>query len=153
MKTTDGRATWFAIIAASLLAAPLAAGEPNVRERDRNWTAPPDAVAKVNPLANRPGTAAGGRKVFRQRCISCHGDAGQGTSRSPDLTHVEVQAQSDGELFWKISSGNTREGMPTFSFLPEVQRWQLVLHVRALAGTPASPVGQRAPRHSLHAMN
>jgi hypothetical protein len=44
-----------------------------------------------------------------------------------------VQSQRDGALFWKISTGNTREGMPAFSFLPEPQRWQLVLHVRGLA--------------------
>jgi hypothetical protein len=42
----------------------------------------------------------------------------------------DVQAQSDGALFWKISSGNTHSGMPAFSFLPEPQRWQLVLRLR-----------------------
>jgi len=35
-------------------------------------------------------------------------------------------------LFWKISTGNTRGGMPSFSFLPDTQRWQLVMHLRAL---------------------
>ena len=43
---------------------------------------------------------------------------------------ADVQVQTDGALFWKISSGNTRAGMPTFSFLPEPQRWQLVLYLR-----------------------
>ncbi|HYU78073.1 MAG TPA: hypothetical protein VEK56_03750 [Vicinamibacterales bacterium] len=37
-----------------------------------------------------------------------------------------MQAQGDGALFWKISSGNTRAGMPSFGFLPEAQRWQVV---------------------------
>jgi hypothetical protein len=46
-----------------------------------------------------------------------------------------VQEQSDGVLFWKITTGNTRRGMPTFSFLPESQRWQLVLHIHRLAPT------------------
>jgi len=44
-----------------------------------------------------------------------------------------VQVQSDGALYWKITGGNTRGGMPTFSFLPELQRWQLVMHLRTLA--------------------
>ena len=44
----------------------------------------------------------------------------------------DVQAQTDGALFWKIASGNTRRGMPTFSYLPEPQRWQLVLALRGL---------------------
>lgn len=38
----------------------------------------------------------------------------------------------DGALFWKISSGNAHEGMPAFSFLPELQRWQLVLQLRGV---------------------
>jgi hypothetical protein len=48
-----------------------------------------------------------------------------------------VQAQTDGALFWKISGGNSHQGMPAFSFLPDPQRWQLVLHLRAIA-TPAA---------------
>jgi hypothetical protein len=36
-------------------------------------------------------------------------------------------------VFWEIGSGNAYAGMPTFSFLPEAQRWRLVLHVRELA--------------------
>jgi hypothetical protein len=47
-----------------------------------------------------------------------------------------VQVQTDGALFWKISTGNTRKGMPAFSFLPEAQRWQLVLRLRTLANRP-----------------
>jgi mono/diheme cytochrome c family protein len=124
-------------IAAAILVGTIAssaAQNPKVRQRDPEWTAPPDAAEKTNPLANRPETAAGGRKLFHQRCSTCHGDDARGTSWGPDLTTRAVQAQADGELFWKITSGNTRTGMPTFSFLPELQRWQLVLHIRGHAG-------------------
>ena len=99
-------------------------------ERERRWTAPPSVASRANPLASRPGTVAGGKKLFHERCSVCHADDGTGTSRGPNLTTGRVLGQSDGELFWKISSGNTRTGMPTFSFLPEVQRWQLVLYLR-----------------------
>jgi mono/diheme cytochrome c family protein len=81
-------------------------------------------------LINRPEAAAGGKKLFHQRCSVCHGEDGTGTHRGPNLTTRRVLQQSDGELFWKISSGNTRSGMPSFSFLPELQRWQLVLYLR-----------------------
>jgi mono/diheme cytochrome c family protein len=101
-----------------------------VRDHDV-WSAPAAARAKTNPLANNPDIAAGGRKLFHQRCSVCHGEDAQGTTRAPDLTAATVQRQTDGELFWKVSSGNTRTGMPTFSFLPVQQRWQLVMHVRA----------------------
>ena len=113
-----------------VMAASTAAQHAKVREHDPDWSAPSTAAEKTNPLLNRPETEAGGRKLFHQRCSTCHGDDAGGTSRGPDLTAPDVQAQSDGELFWKITSGNTRTGMPTFSFLPELQRWQLVLHIR-----------------------
>lgn len=99
---------------------------------DRRWMAPPDQAGRVNPLAGRPETAAGGAKLFRARCSQCHDDDGGGTRKGPDLTRHDVQAQPDGALSWKVSSGNTHRGMPSFSFLPELQRWQLVLHLRTL---------------------
>jgi mono/diheme cytochrome c family protein len=102
------------------------------REHDSRWTAPPDQAERINPLSGRSDAVAGGRKVYGQRCAACHGDDGRGTPKAPDLTGPSVQEQRDGALFWKISSGNTRQGMPSFSFLPEGQRWQLVLAVRSL---------------------
>ena len=105
-----------------------------VRARDADWVAPAAQSARTNPLADRPETAAGGRKLFHQRCTPCHGEDARGTRRGPDLTAAAVQRQSDGALFWKITSGNTRTGMPTFSFLPDLQRWQLLLHLRSHAG-------------------
>lgn len=124
------------LIAAGMLTATIlvaAEQSPTARDRDADWVAPARADGLMNPLANRPDTEAGGRKLFHQRCATCHGEDARGTSHAPNLTAAGVQAQSDGALFWKISSGNTRTGMPTFSFLPELQRWQLVLHLRSRA--------------------
>src|SRR5262245_7072648 len=108
----------------------LVAALGQARERDDAWHAPSDAAAKVNPLAGRAETVSGGRRLYQQRCATCHGDDGRGSTKAPDLTQPAVQDQSDGTMFWKISTGNTRQGMPTFSFLPELQRWQLVQAVR-----------------------
>ena len=110
---------------------PLLAFSARARHRDSTWRAPVDATAKANPLAVRRDAVAGGRKLFHQRCSTCHGEDGRGTTKAPDLSRPAVQKQSDGALFWKISGGNSRQGMPAFSFLPELQRWQLVLHLRA----------------------
>jgi len=115
-----------------LFAVPLLAQDSRVRERDATWLAPPEDAAKPNPLAGRPDTAAGGRKLFQQRCASCHGDDGRGSTKAPDLLQPDVQSQTDGALFWKISGGNTHAGMPAFSYLPPPRRWQLVMHLRAL---------------------
>jgi mono/diheme cytochrome c family protein len=110
-----------------------------VRERDAEWTAPARQAGRTNPLAGRTDVEIGGNKLFHERCAACHGDDARGTARGPSLTTRRVQSQSDGALFWKISSGNTRTGMPTFSFLPELQRWQLVMHLRSQAGGKALP--------------
>lgn len=104
------------------------------------WTAPSAVDARLNPLTSRADTLAGASRVFRERCSQCHGADGTGTSMGPGLTGRRSQSQTDGALFWKITSGNTRSGMPTFSYMPELQRWQLVLHLRALGSshTPRS---------------
>jgi mono/diheme cytochrome c family protein len=54
-----------------------------------------------------------------------------------DLTVEAVRAQSDGELFWKITTG--RKPMPDFAGkLDDDQRWQTVLYVRALSEAAAA---------------
>jgi len=107
-----------------------------VRNRDATWVAPSKDALNANPLATRTGAVAGGRKLFHQHCSTCHGEGARGSTKAPDLTQSDVQVQTDGALFWKISGGNSRQGMPAFSFLPGPQRWQLVLHVRAAASSP-----------------
>ena len=120
-----------AVLAVVVLVCLSALLDAQVPEADSGWKAPPREASRSNPLASRPDAAAGGAKLFQQRCVSCHGADGRGSSKGPDLTRPSVQAQTDGSLFWKISTGNSRSGMPAFSFLPPLQRWQLVLHLRA----------------------
>lgn len=103
------------------------------------WIAPSNAETRPNALAARPETEPGGAKLFKERCAQCHREDETGTSWGPGLTGRRVQSQTDGTLFWKITSGNTRTGMPTFSGLPELQRWQLVLHLRALGSSHSAP--------------
>jgi mono/diheme cytochrome c family protein len=100
-----------------------------------DWIAPEKAATRANPLAGRRDVIAGGAKLFRQRCETCHGREAQGFGRAPDLTAEHVQRQSDGALFWKITSGNAYRGMPSFSYLPEPQRWQLVMYLREAASS------------------
>jgi mono/diheme cytochrome c family protein len=110
------------------LATPAAQGRPGVA----GWQAPPRQAGRINPLAGRPDLVAGGAKVYRERCAACHGADATG-GRAPDLTSARVQRQGDGALFWKVSTGNAYHGMPTFSFLPEARRWQVLLYLRAAA--------------------
>jgi len=121
-----------AVIQAAWIAGVTAQSRP----QDPSWVAPDRAVSMPNPLAGRPELAGGGRKIFEHRCTQCHGADARGTSRAPNLLSRRVQAETDGELFRKISSGDTRAGMPSFSYLPAPERWQLVLHLRSLAKLP-----------------
>jgi mono/diheme cytochrome c family protein len=99
---------------------------------DGRWQPPREAAARSNPLPATPEIVGGGRKLFVRHCAECHGGDGQGGKRAADLLLPVVQEQSDGVLFWKISNGNPRRGMPSWGRLPEPQRWQLVHYLRAL---------------------
>ncbi len=107
---------------------------------DATWHAPDTAAARLNPLATRPGAVRGGKKLFLRNCAECHGQDGTGMAKkhSANFYLSVVQEQSDGALFWKITNGNADRGMPSFSKLPELERWQLVLYLRMLNQQPLS---------------
>ena len=115
-----------------LCAANVADAQNTNYRQDPTWIAPPTAVAKPNPLAGKKLAVAGGKKLFLRHCAECHNQDGSGLKNAADLQLPVVQKQRDGALFWKISSGNPRRGMPAFSRLPELQRWQLVMYLRSL---------------------
>lgn len=130
------RLTESAVTTAMLLAllASVVLGQNASYEPDYNWHAPAKAAARQNPLAGTPELSAGGKKLFHRECAECHQQDGSGIreKNSADLHLPLVQSLSDGALFWKITNGNPRRGMPSFSRLPEKQRWQLVLFLRTL---------------------
>ena len=138
MSTTTHARILLVVVTAMSLCSLLVSAQDVVRPRDTTWAAPPVAAARHNPVADRPDIRAGGARIFDQRCGACHGEDGRGTAKAPDLTASDVQAQSDGTLFWKISTGSAFAGMPPFSNLPEGQRWQLVMHLRTLARSSVS---------------
>jgi mono/diheme cytochrome c family protein len=136
------RVFWGAVLS-SLFWAILHAQNPTYQQ-DSAWRAPADAAGRPNPLAQKPQAAAGGRKLFQRNCVECHGEDGSGVAKkhAADLQLGVVQDQADGTLFWKITNGNPDRGMPSFSRLPELQRWQLVLYLRTLKGTGVKPAPQ-----------
>src|SRR6266545_3415744 len=115
-----------------LFAASLLQGQNLNYRQDPNWRAPAEATEKHNPLSDKVDLAAGGKKLFTRNCVECHGPMGQGLKKAANLPLPVVQEQTDGALFWKITNGNPNRGMPSFSRLPELQRWQLVLYLREL---------------------
>ena len=101
------------------------------------WEAPAAEKAKKNPLPSDAKTVEQGKKVAQINCASCHGPMGKGdgvasaglSPKPADWTSKKVQAESDGEIFWKISTG--RGAMPAWgALIPEKERWELVQYVR-----------------------
>jgi mono/diheme cytochrome c family protein len=99
--------------------------------------APKKDAARRNPLATDPDAVAAGGKLFAQHCAECHGEMADGGKKGPSLRADEVQQSTPGTLFWLLTNGVVRLGMPVWSKLPEPQRWQLVSFIKSL--TPQAP--------------
>jgi mono/diheme cytochrome c family protein len=106
--------------------------------------APEKARNRPNPLQNDSDAVTAGAILFQQRCAECHGNSAQGSSKAPSLRAPEVQNATPGTLFWLITNGVVRKGMPVWSKLPEAQRWQLVRYIQSLGA--AVPAGESAAR-------
>jgi len=91
---------------------------------------PEKARDRRDPFEGDPDAVAAGRKLFQQHCAECHGDQGQGGKRGPSLSAPEVRQAPSGALFWTLSNGIVRRGMPDWSKLPEPERWQIVTYVK-----------------------
>lgn len=98
--------------------------------------APERARAKRNPLEKDPDAIAAGRILFEQRCVECHGDNAEGGKKGPSLRTNEIQDAEPGAIFWALTNGVVRKGMPVWSKLPEPQRWQLVSFIKSLGSAP-----------------
>ena len=99
---------------------------------------PEKARMKKNPLANDPEAPLAGRNLFEQHCNECHGNDADGGSHGPSLRAPEVQNATPGQIFWILTNGIVRHGMPVWSKLPEPQRWQLVSYIKSLGAKPVS---------------
>ena len=103
------------------------------------WKAPIEEDEKVNPYNSDEDIIAGG-VAYTIYCSICHGEIGQGDGPAggplpippKDLTLKEVREQSDGAIYWKISTG--KGNMVSYeSVFSEKERWQLVSYIRTLS--------------------
>jgi mono/diheme cytochrome c family protein len=103
--------------------------------------APERARLRPNPLQDDPEAIAAGRILFEDHCEECHGSSGERGKHGPNLRVPEVQNATSGTLFWLLSGGVVRKGMPVWSKLPEAQRWQLVRYLKSLGINEIPTVG------------
>ncbi len=103
------------------------------------WKAPEYADKLVNRLTDLAEASKKGKEIFDVQCAICHGPEGKGdgaagmglTPRPANLTSERVQSQSDGAIYWKITTGKPPMASYKGTFSKK-QRWQLVTYIRTL---------------------
>ena len=94
----------------------------------------------VNPVAFNEESVQRGREAYGYYCIQCHGPSADGLSTvgqsfaplPANLKDANVQDQSDGSLFYRISLGFNRHP-PLWYTVAEENRWAIVNYIRSLA--------------------
>jgi mono/diheme cytochrome c family protein len=101
---------------------------------DARWErVPAKDHGRANPMLGRPEATEGGARVYRDHCLQCHQANGEGDGhKRPSLRSAEIRGVSDGDLEWFLRQGDLRRGMPSWSSLPEAQRWQVIVYLRSL---------------------
>jgi len=81
---------------------------------EAEWKAPPEAAQVKNPVAKDKESLTRGKRLFMRYCMNCHGFSGKGDGpeaagldpKPGDFTNAaKMKAQTDGELFWKLTNG------------------------------------------------
>jgi Cytochrome c, mono- and diheme variants len=105
----------------------------------QKWSAPAAEAQKKNPVAATESALAAGRKIYSKTCVMCHGKTGDADGPAvielnihpAKLSDPNLATESDGSLFWKITTG--KKPMPTFGKrFSETDRWNLVNYIRTL---------------------
>lgn len=130
----------------ALLLLPTYPAAPTQSDDDA-WEVPEADKVRKSPIASTAEVRQEGRALYRTHCLRCHGEKGRGdgpgaarlSTEPADLSDPVFQSLlTDGEIFWKISTGR-RKGkevlMPAMTEkIPlEEDRWKVVAYVRSLA--------------------
>ena len=103
------------------------------------WLSPAPSAAKKNPIAATPVSIAAGQKIYSKTCMMCHGKSGDADGPAvielnihpAKLSNPQLDTESDGALFWKITTG--KKPMPAFGRrFSETDRWNLVNYIRTI---------------------
>lgn len=110
------------------------------KAQSKTWVAPNEANSVKNPLAGNTEILKYAKVIYTTYCTPCHGSNGRGdgiaaaslAKKPADHTSDYVQKQSDGALYWMVTTGNSP--MPSYkTVLTNNQRWELINYIRTLA--------------------
>ena len=92
--------------------------------------------ARMNPFSSDADASVAGAKIFAEHCAECHGKDARGKNHGkhfrPNLHADRMKQATPGELFWLLTNGSQKNGMPSWSRLPEPQRWQIITYLKSL---------------------
>ena len=106
---------------------------------NETWISSCGRGAKKNPVAATESALAAGQKIYSKTCAMCHGKTGDADGPAvielnihpAKLSDPQLATESDGSLFWKITTG--KKPMPAFGKrFSETDRWNLVNYIRTL---------------------
>ena len=111
--------------------------------QSKPWPVTSTASTTKNPLGVDASIIKTGKTLYMSYCAPCHGNSGKGdgiaaaTLNPKPANHTSpiIQAEPDGSLFYKITTGRTP--MPTYkATLTDAQRWALVCYIKTLGKKP-----------------
>ncbi|HZB87347.1 MAG TPA: c-type cytochrome [Terracidiphilus sp.] len=89
--------------------------------------------AQLNPLAGKAEAVAAGALLYGDHCQQCHhADARGDGHKRPSLRSDSIKAATDGDIQWFLRQGDLAHGMPSWSSLPQAQRWQIIAYLRSI---------------------
>ncbi len=105
--------------------------------------APANARRLKSPVRATEENIAQGRELYNKHCASCHGEDGQAKTpiaemmkvKPTNLTDKAMKGITEGEIYWVITNGIKKSGMPALKQkVSDQQRWQVTLYVKHLIG-------------------
>jgi len=115
------------------------------------WRAPAEAQKVKNPVKAAAESIAKGKELYAKVCSVCHGEKGDGkgpaaagpTPPPANFTDKKMMdAQTDGELFWKLTNGDGDDMASYKNDYSKTDRWNLVNYLRTFASAPPAKAEQ-----------
>src|SRR5690349_9632437 len=116
-----------------------AVGTAFIANQKKPWPVPEAAKNKKNPVASNAESINAGKALWGTHCKSCHGTKGMGDgpkaaqlkTEPGDFSKADIQGQTDGSIFYKVSEG--RDDMPGFKKkIPDQDElWSIVNYLRS----------------------
>jgi cation:H+ antiporter len=87
---------------------------------------------RANPFAGQPEAVALGAAGYHTHCLQCHGEEARGNASYPALRGARLRQATAGDIEWFLRQGVSSSEMPSWTALPETERWQIVAYLKSI---------------------